>query len=142
MESEIYPHAPVSESGTIRKIKSKVPASFLFKHKRNLHLFCSNTDVTRFESRYRILKFLRHHENLKSAKNPYDTRVFSLCHPASFLFNYAILSVQKRCHLKNRGFPRFFSFFLRFPRFFKNRFSVKIKRCQSAKSTFRGDLNR
>ena len=89
MESEIYPHAPVSESGTIRKIKSKVPASFLFKHKRNLHLFCSNTDVTRFESRYRILKFLRHHENLKSAKNPYDTRVFSLCHPASFLFNYA-----------------------------------------------------
>jgi hypothetical protein len=42
-----------------------------------------------------------------------------------------ILCVIKRCHPKNRGFPRFFSFYLRFPRFFKNRYFMQTKRCQS-----------
>ena len=37
--------------------------------------------------------------------------------------------VQKRCTPKNAGFPAFFSFYLRFSRFFKNRILSAKKRC-------------
>ena len=58
---------------------------------------------------------------------------------ASFFDAQAILCVIKRCHPKNRGFPRFFSFYLRFPRFFKNQLFVQIKRCQTPFSPTSGE---
>ena len=51
------------------------------------------------------------------------------------------LWVQKRCIRKNRGFPRFFSFLLRFPRVFENRFFVKLKRCKCGFCLCDKDLN-
>ena len=51
------------------------------------------------------------------------------------------LWVQKRCIWKNRGFPRFFSFLLRFPRVFENRFFVKLKRCKCGFCLYVKDLN-
>ena len=78
----------------------------------------------------------RDNGNHKRMTSPEESRVDGFSDRGSTPLISTTYRVQKRCTPKNAGFPAFFSFYLRFSRFFKNRILSAKKRCIRGFSRF------